>query len=124
MSDLVHNRTVNAAGHSRGFMALIAVILLGTTALVFSIVTLAQAADYADAVSRRELRIQAGMNADACLAQLSLMFAKDYFLGGAVEIAEFGCDAEVANNGAGAITVSAKATLEGVSVEKSGSFSL
>ncbi len=105
-----------------GFIAVTAVILLATGALAFSLVALSSAASYADSVYRRELRIQANLNVEACLDTAALMAAKDYFLSGPMHIAEFDCDATVTRNGAGLVSVRASARLGGISsiaIEKS-----
>ena len=61
---------------ARGFIALIAVIMASLTMLAFSLIASDAAAGYSDMVDRRELRIQAGLNAEACLDTASLMLAK------------------------------------------------
>ncbi len=88
-----------------GFIALIAVVLLSMTALLFSFVTMGSAFSYADTVSKRELRIQANMNADACLDTATLMTAKDYFLIGTSTLSEFGCTVQSTNDFAGNVTL-------------------
>jgi hypothetical protein len=105
--------------NKKGFMAVTAVILLATGTLAFSLVALASAAAYADAVMRRELRVQAGLNAEACLDTAALMAAKDYFFQGDVNISEFGCTAHVVRAGPSDIQISATAILAGVTVQGS-----
>lgn len=102
-----------------GFIALIAVIMLAWGALAFSFATLASAVSYADLVNRRELRIQARFNAEACLDTVKLMLAKDFFLEGTVSVPEFGCVVQVTNDFAGSVSVNITATLEGVSAYQS-----
>jgi hypothetical protein len=99
---------------NKGFVATTAVILLATGTLAFSLVALGSAVLYADSVNRRELRIQAGLNAEACLDTVALMSVKDYFLVGPVYISEFGCDAVVSRDGSGYISIKASASLNGV----------
>ena len=101
--------------NERGFIALIAIIVLATGALAFSLATMSGAVAYSDAAYRRELRIQARLNAQACLDSVSLMTGKDYFLSGQVELKEFGCIANVGNDSAGHFHIDAKSTLNDVS---------
>lgn len=103
--------------HSNGFMALVAVIILATGALAFSLLTLSIAADYSDSVSRHELRIQAGLNSEACVATIELMYEKDYFLNGEVTLPEFGCRARISNDMNGSAFISIVAVLEGVGAQ-------
>ncbi len=93
-----------------GFIALIAVVLLATGTLAFSLVTLSAAASYSDMVFKHDERNQAHLNAESCLDSMVLMAAKDYFLSGQVSLKEFGCTAIVTNdsNGNIAIAVTAK----------------
>jgi hypothetical protein len=100
--------------HNRGFVALIAVIMASLTMLAFSLIALDAAAGYSDMADRRELRIQAGLNAEACLDTATLMVNKDYFLNGTTTVPEFGCVVNVKNS-PGNVSLNAKATLEGVS---------
>jgi hypothetical protein len=104
---------------NRGFIALIAVLLLNMGALAFSLVTLNNALEYADAVNQREFRIQSDMNAKACLDMVKLMLAKDYFLNGNVTLPLFDCTANVANNHIGNTKINVKAVFNGVSSQLS-----
>lgn len=99
---------------NRGFVATTAVILLATGTLAFSLVALGSAVMYADSVSRHELRIQANLNAEACLDTAALMAAKDYFLTGPVYIYEFDCNATVSRDGIGSVSVKVSTSLNGV----------
>ena len=76
----------------KGFIALIAVLLISLSALAFSLVALSAAVMYSDSVTQRELRIQKGLNEEACSDTLSLMKAKDYFLNGRMTVPELGCE--------------------------------
>ncbi len=105
-------------------MALIALVLLATGTLAFSLATMSAAAAYADMSYRRELRIQARLNADACLDSVSLMAAKDYFLNGHVKLSEFGCDAQVANDLKGNLNIRVNANSNRVSFQDSRSISI
>jgi len=102
-----------------GFISLIAVILLATGTLAFSVVTISAAASYSDSVMRHELRLQAGLNLSGCLDTAELMIAKDYFLNGNMSLSEFACVAGVSNNFNGNILINATATLSGVSARGS-----
>jgi len=97
-----------------GFIALIAVILLATGTLAFSLVTISAAISYSESVNLHELRIQAGLNVKACLDSATLMVAKDYFLNGEVELPEFGCTLTVTNDFQGHINLNVRAVFEGV----------
>jgi len=85
-------------GVHKGFVALIAVLLLSTATLVFSLVTTTSAWSYFDTVQQRELRIQSKLNLGGCLESLKLMIAKDFFLEGKIVLREFGCEADVEND--------------------------
>ncbi|MDE1966458.1 MAG: hypothetical protein KGI45_00070 [Patescibacteria group bacterium] len=104
---------------NEGFTATIAVVLLASGTLAFSLATMSAAAAYADSVYRRELRIQAGLYADSCLETAELMAAKDYFLDGSVDLPEFFCAAMVENSFAGSAAIEATSTLGGVSAHSS-----
>jgi len=103
-----------------GFIALIAVILLASGTIAFSLTTLSSAVAYADQVSKKEFRIQARFNTKACLDTVRLMSAKDYFLDGALTIPEFGCTATVSNDFSGHVSIKARAEFNGVGWEESG----
>ena len=100
---------------NKGFVATTAVILLAAGTLAFSLAALSSADIYADSVSRRELRIQADFNAQACADSAALMAAKDYFLTGPIYIPEFACNAVISRNGDGNISVEASVSLGGIS---------
>ncbi len=78
--------------NERGFGALMSVLIVSTGTMAFSLVTLAAAASYSDAMFRREMRIQQALNSSACDDSASLMRAKDAFASGTVRLAEFDCD--------------------------------
>lgn len=106
----------NCNKYSQGFIALIAVILLAFGTLTFSLVTLSSAFSYADAVAKREIRIQARLNRDACIDTLTLMISRDHFLNGNVTIRELSCEAKISNDFVNPILLEVKATLNEVSV--------
>ena len=83
---------VNRQSAGRGFIALIAVVILSSGIIAFSFVTMSSAIGYAENVSKRELRIQAGLNRQACLDTASIMIAKDFFLSGTSTLKEFDCE--------------------------------
>jgi uncharacterized membrane protein len=97
-----------------GFVATIAVVLLSTGILAFSLVTMASAISYADGIYRRELRIQTTMNAKACLDTVTLMAVKDYFIVGDIDLDEFGCQARIENDFFGNIALKVRAKLSGI----------
>ncbi len=98
-------------------MALIAVILLVDGTLAFSLVTMSSAMDYFDSVSRRELRIQARLNARACLQVATQVTVADYFVSGEILFPEFGCIANFGNDLAGNIAIDIRASLGKVVIE-------
>jgi len=102
-----------------GFAALISVVLLATGVLAFSLTTLASAVSYGDMVSRREIRIQAGLNLEACLDTTELMIGRDYFLVGTSTLSEFGCIAFIVSDMIGNYSIDASARLSGVTVNGS-----
>ncbi|MFA6459068.1 MAG: hypothetical protein WCV79_01560 [Candidatus Paceibacterota bacterium] len=99
----------------KGFSALIAVVLLASGAMAFSIATLGSAMTFADLVNKREFRIQAGLNARACLDTIRIMALKDYFLNGTLNLREFGCVANVTNNNRGVLEASLVSKFNNVS---------
>lgn len=102
-----------------GFIAVTAVILLAAGTLAFSLATMGAAVLYSDSVMRKELRIQAGLNVEACLDSVELMAAKDHFLGGEISFRDFGCSASVTRSDSSNLSVNATATLSGVAVRDS-----
>ncbi len=105
---------IQVSDPKKGFLALVAVILLATGTLAFSLGIVSASAEYADAVLRRELRIQADLFARACLDSVTLMAAKDYFISGTISLREFGCLADVTNDFNGNIGINAFSTVQGV----------
>lgn len=101
---------------TKGLVATIAVVILATGCLVFSLVTLLGATSYAESVYKRELRIQAGLNARACLDLVTLMISKDYFLSQQLEIRHLGCVADISNNMNGEVSINIEARLGDVSI--------
>lgn len=98
----------------KGYVALVAVILIASGTLVFSLTALSSAVSFSENVYKRELRIQAGLNARSCLEIITLMLSRDYFLSGKVEIAELGCLSEIENDTNGGAHIISKTVLEGV----------
>jgi len=98
-----------------GFVALIAVVILATGTLAFSLSTLASAASYLESVYLRELRIQVRLNARACLDRATIMVGRDYFLFGNIKIREFDCVADITNDFNGGVVIEVRAKLDGVS---------
>ncbi|MDD5165580.1 MAG: hypothetical protein PHG25_03560 [Candidatus Pacebacteria bacterium] len=79
----------------KGFIAVTAIMVLIAGVLSYSYVVVQSALIYSDMVTRHEWRIQAGLNAQACLSNLFVMMNKDYFLEGDVLVKEFGCTAHI-----------------------------
>jgi hypothetical protein len=100
--------------HKKGFIALIAIVLLVSGILAFSLSVAASAVAYADRVYRRELRIQLGLYVESCRDSIIIMLKKDNFLKGEVHIGEFGCIADVQNDYMGTVSISATSSLAGV----------
>jgi len=105
--------------YRRGFIAVTSVIFLALSTLTFSLVVLNAVIDYADSVEKKELRIQAKMNAESCLDHATLMTAKDYFISGKFDLPIFGCSSDFANDFKGNITINVKAQHVEVSSYKS-----
>ncbi|MGC9605821.1 MAG: hypothetical protein ABSF56_03700 [Minisyncoccia bacterium] len=76
---------------NRGLGASIAVIVMAAGVLAMSLAALGSSVFYADAVFRREMRIQAALNEKACLDSAALLKAKDAFAAGIADFPEFGC---------------------------------
>jgi hypothetical protein len=56
-----------------------------------SLAALCSAEAYADAVYHEELRIQDGLNDQACQDTVALIKAKDLFVASPIVVPEFGC---------------------------------
>lgn len=95
------NDAASSFRNSGGFMASSAVILIASGLIVFAAAAVAAAATYSDAVEKQELRIQARLNLESCFESLHLMYEKDLFMNGVVNIPEFGCIADVQNTSLG-----------------------
>ena len=78
--------------HHKGFIALIAVVLISTGTFVFSLVLIAAVSAYADSVERHQNRIQKSLNIQACKETVQLMKSKDPFVSGTIKIPEFDCE--------------------------------
>ncbi len=105
-------------------MAVTAVLLLASGALAFSLATIGAAAIYADSVMKKELRIQAALNAAACIDTLKLMAEKDYFIAGDIEVRDFRCKATVQNDQNGHVSIAVRAQISGVTARDSGNILL
>lgn len=104
--------------NEKGFVATVSLAMLFLGAMVFTLVMMSSVLAYADSVYRRELRIQASLNADACIDTIKLMVTGNYFLSGEIHVKDFGCVAEVSNDFAGNMSATIIAKLKGVSVSK------
>jgi len=93
--DKEHRNNRRRTDTKRGFIALVSVVLLAIGAMTSSVMVMSVAVAYADAVARREFRIYATLNAEACADAAALMTAKDVFMAGSIEIADFHCIAMV-----------------------------
>jgi hypothetical protein len=81
--------------HNQGLGATIAVMVMASGVLALSLSALGSSVFYADAVFRREMRIQAALNERACLDSVALLKAKDAFAAGIADFPEFGCMASL-----------------------------
>lgn len=106
--------------NNKGFIAFVSLLTLVLGALAFSIGLLSAVFLYSDSVNRKEMRFQAKLNARACLDVMGLMYAKNFFLQGTVELKEFGCVAEVFNDFDGHASTTLRSSIEGVAVFESG----
>ena len=100
--------------YNKGFTALISIGLLSSGTLAFALVTMTHTYSYVDMVMRRDLRIQAHLALESCVETVRLMFRKDIFLKGDIEIREFGCHAHIENISNRNATVSATSSISGV----------
>jgi hypothetical protein len=98
----------------KGFIATIALVILATVIIYFSLVTFSSAFAFADSVNKKELRIQANLNSKACLDQVILMVSRDYFLSGKIKLKDFNCTLDISNNFNGNVTVVGRAIFGGV----------
>lgn len=101
--------------YKKGFIATIAIILLTTGVISFSLTTLLSSLAFFDSVYKKELRIQANLNAKACLDKTILIVSRDYFLSGQITLRELGCIVEVSNDFNGNIIVNGRASFGEVS---------
>jgi len=113
-NELLAIEFVKVTTKHRGFVALIATVIISMSVIAFSMVTLASAVTFSDMVLRRELRIQTKHNLVACLDYAELMIARDYFLIGTTSVKEFGCEFNVSNDFTGNTSITATATLMGI----------
>ena len=93
----------------KGFIATVAVVILATGIIYFSLITLASAFAFSDFIYKKELRIQANLNSKACLDQVILMVSRDYFLSGKIKLKDFDCTLDISNNFNGTVTVVGRA---------------
>ncbi len=108
------------ANEKGGFVALTAVIILTSGIIAISLAAMNSALLYADQVNLREYRIQADLNAAACLDTAELMAKKNYFISGTIIIGEFGCTANVTNNFLGNVEIKVVAKFNSVSGYENG----
>lgn len=115
---------ISKINRENGFIATISIVALSLTALFFSLLTLSSASVFEDIINRREYRIQANLNADACLDAITLMAVKDYFITGDFYLDQFACKANLTNDFAGNISVDVEAVINDVGVERSRSIKI
>lgn len=97
---------------------MIAVTLISFGLIALSITVMSHAVSYADTITRREYRIRARVNVDACIESLKIMSGKDPFLQGKILLREFGCEAYIENNFRGSVRFVATSTVAGVKAHK------
>ncbi len=102
--------------NSRGFTAVIALILIATGVMALSLASISSAYFYANSVNQREYRIQARLNVSACLDMATMIVAKDNFMNGATNIARLGCNISVANDFLGNISLNVSSEFHGIVV--------
>jgi len=76
----------------RGFIAVVAILLISGGIAALSLSVLGAAVSYSDSVYRREMRLQASLDDLACEDTAKLIRAKDAFASGIVHLDEFDCD--------------------------------
>lgn len=75
----------------KGFMAIVAVIMISSSVLFFSIVVMAHSFSYADMVYKKEYRLRKSLKLGACLQSLKIISEKDMLISGSVYMPEFEC---------------------------------
>lgn len=83
---------------NKGFVTTVTVLVLCCGALALSLSVLVSAVWYSDAIRSREIRIQNGLNREACMETVKIMIQKNFFLNGEVELSRFGCKVFILND--------------------------
>ena len=91
-TSICSTRSIRRELPKRGFVAVIAVLLISGATTALSLSVLGAAVSYSDSVFRREMRLQASFDALACEDTAKLIKAKDVFASGTIHLAEFNCD--------------------------------
>ena len=114
-----------ACNINKGFIATTAVMMMACSIILYEVVVLKSAVDFADSATRYEWRIQASLNAESCASTVALMAAKDYFLQGDVSVPDFGCFAHVVYDRVdGIVQINTQVIFAGVSSVFSGNYSV
>lgn len=97
-----------------GFMATASVLILAMGLMAFSGVAMLSSSIYSDSVDRHGLRIQARLGTESCLNTLEIMYEKDIYLEGEIEVPDLNCRAKVINHKNGSIQMKVEVSLYGV----------
>jgi hypothetical protein len=101
--------------YSQGFAALFFVLAMMTMLFLGSMGAFTAAVGYDDAISRRESRMQAGLNAHSCVSAALLDFAHDYFFTAQNQyVPDFSCTIISASRNGQIISVTAVGYKNGV----------
>lgn len=82
-----------------GFMATVSIILISLGVIAFSLSVSSGAVLYADFINKKEMRIQAGFNLEACKEIALQQFKRNYIFLKHIDISELGCSADLFPNG-------------------------
>lgn len=80
---------------NEGFVAVVAVIMIASGTLIYSIVASSSAIEYIQSVYRRESRAQAVLYASSCVDSAAMIVAKDYFVRGTIAVSDFDCQVSI-----------------------------
>lgn len=111
-SKLMRTTKTNQSGFAATFLVMAAMIMMTTASLG----AFGAAESYDDAVSRREYRLKAGLDAQSCISVALLAFAHDYFYTAQNQsVPDFSCTIVSANRNGATISITALGTDNGVS---------
>lgn len=86
--------TMNMTTNKKGFVATVSVILISLGLFAFSLSVFGGAFLYSDFIDKKEARMQAEFNIEACIILARDIFEKDNFLRRHFEVSDLGCTAD------------------------------